>query len=49
MNFQVSKWPMKIDQLKISYTARGVVLKVQIARWESELERDCLKLSRAHK
>jgi hypothetical protein len=33
MEFQVVRWAMERDQVEISYTARGAVLKVQIIRW----------------
>jgi hypothetical protein len=31
MDFQVARWAMERDQWKVSYTARGAVLKVQIS------------------
>jgi hypothetical protein len=34
MDFQVARWAMEIDQVEVSYTARGAVMKVKISRWE---------------
>jgi hypothetical protein len=34
MDFQIARWAIKRDQVKVSYTARRAVLKVQIARRE---------------
>jgi hypothetical protein len=33
MDFQVSRWEIGRDQWKVSYTAIGAMLKVQIFGW----------------
>jgi hypothetical protein len=33
MEIHISRWEMERDQWKVSRTARGAVVKVQIAKW----------------
>jgi hypothetical protein len=39
MDFQVARWALESDQWKVSYAARGEVMKVQIFRWEMRWDR----------